>query len=206
MKKQKGFTLINFLRKTIKGNHSGFTLVELLVVIIIIAILATVGLVTYGSVQKEARKVKRMGDLAAIETNLQLYYQAKGKYPNTSISSRSECALWGSLSPNDVIKDTTTGDTLVPIFMKSFPSDPSMDKANNTSCYVYASDGTNYKLIDININEFSQSDYSSNRNLIDPSRDGGPTTATSPTSCDGAGDGSAISAWAVYSSPNSRCW
>jgi len=188
-------------------NSKGFTLVELLVVIIIIAILATVGLVTYGSAQKEARKVKRIRDLEAIETNLQLYYQAKGKYPYAAW--RSECNAWnagGTIGPNDVIKDTTTGDTLVPLFMKSFPSDPSMDKAASTSCYLYYSNGTDYKLLDININEFSQSDYSSNRNLIDPSKDGGPTTSTSPTSCDGAGDGTAISAWAVYSSPNSRCW
>ncbi len=191
--------------------QKGFTLIELLIVIIIISILATVGLVTYGSAQKEARKVKRIRDLEAIETNLQLYYQAKGKYPVAGMM-RSECKTWNNagsiIGPNDVIKDTTTGDTLVPLFMKSFPSDPSMDKANDSSCYIYLSTGTDFKLLDYNINEFSQADYSSNRNLIDPGRDGGPGTACtgSPTCCDGAGDGTSISAWAVYSGPGSRCW
>jgi prepilin-type N-terminal cleavage/methylation domain-containing protein len=57
------------MRKTI----SGFTLVELMIVISVIAILATIGIVSYSSVQSRARDSKRTDDVTHIGRALQLW-------------------------------------------------------------------------------------------------------------------------------------
>ncbi len=61
-----------FLPKTL-NNPAGFTLVELLVVISIIAILSVIGITIYSGVQKNARDARRRGDIDSIsnawETN-----------------------------------------------------------------------------------------------------------------------------------------
>lgn len=62
----------------------GFTLVELLVVISIISVLATIGLAVYNGVLKNARDVKRVDDLKSLKAALELYYQTNKQYPVTS--------------------------------------------------------------------------------------------------------------------------
>lgn len=52
----------------------GFTLVELLIVVSIIAILAVIGTVIFGNVQRGARDAKRRGDLDAIAKALEVNY------------------------------------------------------------------------------------------------------------------------------------
>lgn len=57
------------------------SLLELIVVITIIGILATVALASYGTVQKKARDTKRKDDLKQIRSALILYYQDFKQYP-----------------------------------------------------------------------------------------------------------------------------
>jgi prepilin-type N-terminal cleavage/methylation domain-containing protein len=57
------------MRKTI----SGFTLVELMIVISVIALLATIGIVSYNGFQSRARDSKRVDDIAHIGRALQLW-------------------------------------------------------------------------------------------------------------------------------------
>lgn len=163
-------------------------------VIAIIAVLSAVGLVMFSGAQKSGRTVKRIQDLKAIQTALELYYSVNRIYPSTSANWSSECAghAWGNRSPENVIPGLT------PTYMVAFPSDPSMNKSASTSCYVYRSNGIDYKLIDQSITEFSSADYQSQRNLIDPARDGGTNGCIV--------DGTGISSWAVYSSATSACW
>lgn len=69
------------LNKYPARNTSGFTLVEILVVITILAILMTIGITVYSGVQKNARDLRRKSDLRTIKIALELYYQSKGSYP-----------------------------------------------------------------------------------------------------------------------------
>ena len=178
------------------AHKRGFTLVELLVVIAIIAVLSTVGLVTYSTVQKSGRMSKRIQDLKAIQTALELYYSVNKAYPVGGW--RSECANWGGLSANDVVKDASSGKTLVSQFMPAFPSDPAMDAAASTSCYVYLSDGIDYKVADLNVSEITAADLPAYRNFWDPNSSGYPTPCSPVTGINRK--------LAIWTSDASRCW
>lgn len=62
------------MKKTI----TGFTIVELLIVIVVIAILASISIVAYTGVQQKARDSKRKSDVAQIGKALQLYATDNG--------------------------------------------------------------------------------------------------------------------------------
>ena len=66
---------------TDKKNKYGITLIELLIVMAILSIIATIGFIAYGNQQKRARDAIRRTDLKEIQTALQLYYQNNNSYP-----------------------------------------------------------------------------------------------------------------------------
>lgn len=68
----------------LKNNKKGFTIIELLIVIIIIAILATIGVVAYGNVQESARNSKRQSDISSLHTALEAYFTQKSQYPSAT--------------------------------------------------------------------------------------------------------------------------
>lgn len=60
--------------------QAGFTLVELLVVIVIISILATISIITYSGIQERARDSARKSDIAALSKTLNLYFANNTSY------------------------------------------------------------------------------------------------------------------------------
>lgn len=107
---------------------SGFTLVELLIVISIIGILAGIGLASFNSAQAKSRDAKRKTDLQQVGNAMELYYNDKGQYPAPATDNSGnfmgcwagavlECT-WGSLTVP--FSNTTTGTT----YMIKLPTDP----------------------------------------------------------------------------------
>jgi len=70
-----------------KPKNSGFTLVELLIVIAIVGILAAVVLVNLNSARNRSRDTKRVADARQVLTALELYFQDNGGYPTPDIAS-----------------------------------------------------------------------------------------------------------------------
>jgi prepilin-type N-terminal cleavage/methylation domain-containing protein len=63
-------------------SRSGFTIVEVTIVTVIIAILAAITVVAYTKVQTDARDNTRKGNVAVIGTALEKYYDKNGEYPS----------------------------------------------------------------------------------------------------------------------------
>lgn len=65
----------------LKLNRKGFTIVELLIVIVIIGILATIGFVAFSGAQNKAKKSKAESTVAQVKSKLGEYYAVNNTYP-----------------------------------------------------------------------------------------------------------------------------
>lgn len=91
----------------------GFTLIEILIAVAIIAILTAIGIVSYSSVNKRSRDAKRIGDLEQIRSALEMYRSDYGFYPSVNT---------GPFSSDYV---SALSDTLVTgMYIPSLPTDP----------------------------------------------------------------------------------
>jgi type II secretion system protein G len=61
--------------------EQGFTIVELLIVIVVIGILAGLVITTFTGIQQKARNTERQTDIKAIYGQVEAYYAQNGKYP-----------------------------------------------------------------------------------------------------------------------------
>jgi general secretion pathway protein G len=66
-----------------KGNTSGFTLIELMVVMAVIATLLAIAMPRYFSSLEKSREAVLHQDLSLLRETLDKYYGDKGKYPDT---------------------------------------------------------------------------------------------------------------------------
>ena len=67
-----------------KSRQSGFSLIELMVVIAIIAILSMIGISGYNNAMRKARDSRRKSDIQAISQALTLYRMDVGRYPSVA--------------------------------------------------------------------------------------------------------------------------
>ncbi len=96
----------------------GFTLIEVLVAVTIIAVLISIGVVSYSSVNRRSRDAKRKGDVEQLRSALEMYRADNGFYPNAG------SGLW-----SDALGLSTT---LVSTYLPTIPSDPT-----STQTYRY---------------------------------------------------------------------
>jgi len=64
-----------------KVKQEGFTIVELLIVIVVIGILAGLVITTFNGIQQKARDTERETDIKALHSQVEAYYAQNGKYP-----------------------------------------------------------------------------------------------------------------------------
>jgi prepilin-type N-terminal cleavage/methylation domain-containing protein len=136
------------LLKKIKNKQLGFTLLELLVVIVIIGILSTIGLVSFRTAQMKSRDSIRKQDLHQISQALELYYHDRGEFPASTIDGLIfGCGLSEySLTPCDWGSPFELG---VNMYMAQIPEDPRAP----ATWYFYDSDGSSYSIYAILENE-----------------------------------------------------
>ncbi|HVW23140.1 MAG TPA: type II secretion system protein [Candidatus Saccharimonadales bacterium] len=65
-----------------RDSTRGFTLVELLIVIVVIGILALLVITTYSGIQAKARNAKRQTDIQSLQTQLEAFFSQNGYYPS----------------------------------------------------------------------------------------------------------------------------
>ena len=96
------------------SQRRGFTLIEILIVVAIIGILASVVLVGLGPVQQKGRDARRISDLKQIQTGLELYFAKNGVYPTGPFADWSafQAALIGAgVGVTNVPQDPSTAST-----------------------------------------------------------------------------------------------
>ena len=103
------------------AKQKGFTIVELLIVIVVIGILAAITIVAYSGVQSRAYDNRRSSDVASIKKALEMYKADKGYYPAVCPADNQGCN----------VQDLTA--QLVPVYISSVPQDPKQP----TKIYYY---------------------------------------------------------------------
>jgi prepilin-type N-terminal cleavage/methylation domain-containing protein len=75
---------------SLSRRDQGFTIVELLIVIIIVGVLGVLVFTTYSGIQQKSRNNLRTSDLKSLSGQIEAYYSENGVYPNlTDLNSPS---------------------------------------------------------------------------------------------------------------------
>jgi len=94
------------------NKQSGFTIVELLIVIVVIGILAAITIVAFNGVQAKARDGARISKVTSIAKAIELYYADNGTYPpiQDGLGNETSCGSltenWGHCDRNKLLSDT----------------------------------------------------------------------------------------------------
>ena len=116
------------------ANQDGFTLIEIMVVILILGLLATIVVQSLRGATDKAKRVKAQADISEIKTGLDRYYLDVGSYPTT------EQGLGALVSAPQVASNGGPNNYEAGGYLQSIPKDP---WGNN---YAYQSDGNSYIL------------------------------------------------------------
>ncbi len=121
-----------------KNKNNGFTLIELIIVTVVVAILASVSVMAYSGVQKRSRDVERMSDIRQLARQLEIYNQQKGFYPPYSQSGSIglNFASWRNANIGE-IKDamlTPPGLTTPTLVNSANPTVNQYGYINDSSC------------------------------------------------------------------------
>ena len=166
----------------------GFTLVELMVVIVIMGILVSIGTFAFQSSQKKSRDSRRKSDLNQVTKALEMYNTDVGIYPAGVAASTADAGkIIGCGDTTKVVCNwgSSFSNTTKATYMVKLPKDP---KENRT--YYYERIGNGYRL------------YARLENLEDP--DVAHTDTTTPLMYDKncAASGAKVCCNYVITSPN----
>jgi general secretion pathway protein G len=104
----------------LKRGEAGFTIIELLVVLALISILATMGMAQYRNGQIHAREAVLKTDLFDLRDAIDQYYADKGMYPSTLDSLVSD----GYIRKIPVDPITNAADTWQTVPSEPDPNNP----------------------------------------------------------------------------------
>ncbi|HJP81311.1 MAG TPA: prepilin-type N-terminal cleavage/methylation domain-containing protein [Candidatus Saccharimonadales bacterium] len=127
---------------------SGFTLVELLVVIAVIAVLASIVIVAYNGISMRARNVRIQSDIEGVQKLIETYRVTHGSYPQTTTNTQANWRAADVYSDSDCSNGSQSPDW-VPGLEQTLPQSGTSKHVGadgKTGCYLYVSDGREYVL------------------------------------------------------------
>jgi len=123
------------MNKKMKTKNRGFTLVELLVIIAVIGILATLAVIALQQARSRTRDSKRVADIKQIQTTLELFFNEQGRYPTID--------EWNSGS---IIVSSTNQVLMQNVPSAPYPADGSCSADQNNFYYIPSDDYSTYNL------------------------------------------------------------
>jgi prepilin-type N-terminal cleavage/methylation domain-containing protein len=124
-------------------HEHGFTVIELMVVIVILLILGALVALTYSGVQAKNRNAARQNAINQIQAQLEAYYAQTNKYP--TLSSLND-ASWRKSNTEklsaDILRDPRWSDSVTACTANSTAVAAAKPVANCYSYQVTASDGS----------------------------------------------------------------
>jgi prepilin-type N-terminal cleavage/methylation domain-containing protein len=144
-----------------KKRAAGFTLVEIIVVVGLIAILSAMVYANFGQGSAQSRDAERKADLQLVQNALELYKQENGRYPaGCNGANWSGESSYAYKCPGS---DTQYIVGLAPKYLSVLPKDPKKGVANSDYGYVYRTNaaGTVYKFVARESVETETVDYDS---------------------------------------------
>lgn len=126
--------------------RSGYTIVELLIVIAIIGLLTTLGTYVWSSSGKRSRDSVRKSDLSRMENALQQYYLENRSYPEHYDASTNILSAGFQLSNPENSQCSRGGkEVLTPKYLPTIPQDPRKSvNAKNASCEEFENQSSHY--------------------------------------------------------------
>ena len=129
----------------VKNRKSGFTLVEVIIVIAIIGILATISALGINSFLAQSRDGKRLASVTTISEGLEKYFNQNGEYPSCSVLSTNAAAIFGDISSDALVapRDTATNSldcgtlTLTGRDFYQYQGDGSVTCQEGLACLTY---------------------------------------------------------------------
>jgi general secretion pathway protein G len=121
----------------------GFTLIEMLIVMTLIVVLASVGLIAYQSSVRRGREAVLKEDLYRMRDAIDQYYADKGKYP----TDLNELVTASYLRRIPVDPMTNSAETWQAVQAEPDPNNPTAEPGINdvkSGSEAAAIDGTNY--------------------------------------------------------------
>jgi len=129
---------------------NGFTIVELIIVIAIISVLASIVGVSYNGIQQNALNIRRLDDIDKVASLLALYAkQNNGGYPATTSNPVANWKTVDVRTDSNCFNGSAQSDWIPGLdsLPQSTPNTGSSSGVNgNPGCYLYASNGTEYVL------------------------------------------------------------
>lgn len=116
-----------------KRKQAGFTMIELLIVMVILSILLVVGIGSFISSQTKSRDSARKTDLQNVARAIELFYNDKGEYPTSTGKTGILSQDWGGS-----FVDPGNASTL---YMNLLPTDP-----GGYTYYYTSADGTQFQI------------------------------------------------------------
>ncbi|MEI6850926.1 MAG: fibronectin type III domain-containing protein [Candidatus Saccharibacteria bacterium] len=124
------------IKETFKS--SGFTIVELLVVIVVIGVLAAITIISYTGVSKKATIASQQSDLTGASRQLEMYKVDNGSYPATLDGNK--CPLTPVADTKRCLKSSSGNTYTYTPEAGSYPQAYSLDATNNNN------NSTNYRI------------------------------------------------------------
>ena len=115
------------------ATSDGFTVLEILVSVVVIAILAIVTIVSYDGIQQRSRDATRESHITQIKVALEKYYAENSEYPD-------------ACNGDEVVCPATNLAPFLSEYELTVPSDPSFDGTSADYQYVRGDPGNRFGL------------------------------------------------------------